>query len=83
MLAAIIELASNIFRLSQDYLRASALRGGSMSTLSTAEEGSVMPSLKKFRDGRAHDELRFLPPTMVQDYCLDFELVSKIVVGLG
>ena len=74
--AAIIELASNIFRLSQDYPCMSALRRGSTSTLSTAEEGSMMPGLNKRLEDLGMEGLmtsfRFLPGTVVQGYCLDF-----------
>ena len=91
--AAIIELALNIFRLSQDYPCASALRRGSMSTLGTAEEGSVMPGLNKRLEDLGMEGLmtsfRFLPGTVVQGYCLDFRAGFQnsswvgVIVGLS
>ncbi|KAF8450670.1 hypothetical protein L210DRAFT_3520995 [Boletus edulis BED1] len=45
--ASIIRAVSNIFRLSQDPLRALSVQGGSMSTLSTVDEGNGPQGLKK------------------------------------
>ncbi|KAF8559154.1 hypothetical protein OG21DRAFT_1570167 [Imleria badia] len=45
--ASIIRAVSNIFRLSQDPLRAITAQGGSMSTLSTVDEGNGVQGLKK------------------------------------
>ncbi|KAL4081516.1 hypothetical protein V8B97DRAFT_1923406 [Scleroderma yunnanense] len=84
--AAIIRIVSNIFRSSQDYLRVSALRGGSMSTLSTADEGSMIPGLKKRLEDVGMEGLmmsfQFLPPNRGQWTKIAAwisELVLKIV----
>ncbi|KAF9238786.1 hypothetical protein BU15DRAFT_88233 [Melanogaster broomeanus] len=84
--ASIIRAVSNIFRISQDPLRLSAMRGGSMSTLGTVEEGSITQGLKRRLEDLNMDGLttsfQFLPPNWGQWTRIAAwisELVLKIV----
>ncbi|KAF9238789.1 hypothetical protein BU15DRAFT_62309 [Melanogaster broomeanus] len=84
--ASIIRAVSNIFRISQDPLRLSTMRGGSMSTLGTVEEGSITQGLKRRLEDLNMDGLttsfQFLPPNWGQWTRIAAwisELVLKIV----
>ncbi|KAF9226729.1 hypothetical protein BS17DRAFT_500836 [Gyrodon lividus] len=84
--ASIITAVSNIFRISQDPLRISTMRGGSMSTLSTVDEGSITQGLKRRLEDLSMDGLttsfQFLPPNRGQWTRIAAwisELVLKIV----
>ncbi|KAG6336483.1 hypothetical protein ID866_2597 [Astraeus odoratus] len=84
--AGIIRTVSNIFRISQEHPRVSTIRGGSMSTLSTADDGSVTHGLRKRLEDSGMEGLmtsfQFLPPNRGQWTKIAAwisELVLKIV----
>ncbi|KAG8218508.1 hypothetical protein J3R82DRAFT_4145 [Butyriboletus roseoflavus] len=84
--ASIIRAVSNIFRLSQDPLCALAVQGGSMSTLSTVDEGNGAQGLKKRLEELSMEGLatsfQFLAPNRSQWSRIAAwisELVLKIV----
>ncbi|KIJ20411.1 hypothetical protein PAXINDRAFT_166473 [Paxillus involutus ATCC 200175] len=84
--ASIITAVSTIFRLAQEPLRISAIRSGSMSTLSTVDEGSIAQGLKRRLEDLNLDGLttsfQFLPPNRGQWTRIAAwisELVLKIV----